>query len=104
MIAQVPQEILNAIPSKWTPYVVGAVLCLPYLTRGWSGWRNAGGLRGIWNGVMNGTNTPRVDSLGQAVAVQVLRANVQSPGAPGGDLTQRTQSDAEKTTVTKATQ
>ena len=38
--------------------------------------------------------------LGTAVA-----AKVQSPGAAGiGDLTQRTQSDAEETTGTKATQ
>jgi hypothetical protein len=83
---------LNAIPSKWTPYVVGAVLCLPYLTRGWSGWRNAGGLRGIWNGVMNGTNTPK-PLAGADLGRAVFNAEAQ-----------RTQRNAEETTGTKATQ
>jgi hypothetical protein len=59
MIAQIDPELAKLIPSKWTPYVIGAVLALPYLTRGWHGWQNAGGLRGLWGAVMNGTNTPK---------------------------------------------
>jgi hypothetical protein len=59
MIAQIDPEIAKLIPSKWTPYVIGSILALPYLTRAWHGWQQSGGLRGIWSGVMNGTNVPK---------------------------------------------
>lgn len=62
MIAQIDPEITKLIPSKWTPYVIGGFLLLPYIKRGWYGWQTHGGLRGVWNAVMNGTNTPKPTS------------------------------------------
>ncbi len=68
MIAQIPTEILSAIPSRWTPWLIGSVCLLPYVTRAWHGWQNAGGWRGVWGAVMNGTNSPKTLTGGQGQA------------------------------------
>jgi hypothetical protein len=86
MIAQLDPETLDAvkkiIPSGWVPYVLFAVLCIPYATRAWKSIRSSGssffdtvtskgGLCGIWNAVMHGTNV-------SPVVLQKIEDNAQA--------------------------
>jgi hypothetical protein len=51
-------EIINVIPEKYRAYVLALILCIPYLTRAYHSLATGGGLKGIWNAVLFGTNTP----------------------------------------------
>lgn len=50
---------LNMLPEKWRPFALFFVLWLmPNMGRAYHAIRNNGGLRGVWNAIMFGTNTP----------------------------------------------
>lgn len=51
-----PPEISNAIPSKWLVYATAGWLLLQNVGRIVQAIRGGGGLVGIWNGLMYGTN------------------------------------------------
>ena len=50
---------LNLLPAKWQPWAVAAAVLLPYLGRAYHALTSGGGLRGVWQGIMFGTNTPK---------------------------------------------
>ena len=57
MIAQIPTEILSAIPSKWVVYATAAWVGAQALGRIYQAVRSGGGLVSIWQGLLYGTNT-----------------------------------------------
>jgi len=58
MIAQIPTEILNAVPPKWLVYINSMLIVGAILGRTYQAIRAGGGLVSIWRGLLYGTNTP----------------------------------------------
>lgn len=52
-------SIEHLIPEPYRVWFAIAVLCIPYVTRSYHALVSGGGLRGIWRGVMFGTNQPK---------------------------------------------
>lgn len=51
---------INMLPEKWQPVAAFALLwLLPNIGRSYHAIVNGGGLRGVWNAIMFGTNTPK---------------------------------------------
>ena len=80
ILAQIDPEVAKIIPSKWVPYVLFSLAMLPYLTRAWHGWKDAGGWRGVWGAVMNGTNVPK--QISSQVAANTAAIQTQTSGTP----------------------
>ncbi len=59
MLAQIPPEIVQAIPSKWVVYLTAGWVALQAAGRAYHAIRNGGGLISIWRGLLYGTNTPK---------------------------------------------
>ena len=50
--------IINFLPVKYRGWAIILVLAFPYLTRAYRALTTSGGLRGAWNAILFGTNTP----------------------------------------------
>jgi len=50
--------ILNLLPERWRGYAVAAVALAPVAGRAYHALRSGGGLRGVWRGILFGTNSP----------------------------------------------
>ena len=53
-----PTQLEAVVPAQYAGYISLAVLASMILGRVWTALLNNGGLRGIWNAVISGTNTP----------------------------------------------
>lgn len=62
--------LLAHVPEKYRGWVTFVGLCLPWLTRAYHALTSGGGLRGVWSGVLFGTNTP-TGSPGQEAPVKI---------------------------------
>lgn len=51
--------IVNLIPEKYRGGVVLAVALAPFIGRAYHAVTSGGGLKGIWNALIFGTNTPK---------------------------------------------
>jgi len=56
-------DIINIIPAKYHAVVLFALAFLPYVTRAWHALTSGGGLKGIWNAIFFGTNTPKPEAV-----------------------------------------
>jgi hypothetical protein len=56
MLETLPPDIVNAIPPKWLVYATAGWLLLQNVGRIFQAIRGGGGLLGIWNGLIYGTN------------------------------------------------
>jgi len=54
----IPSELMGVPLKNWQINGVTLVLIVQVLGRAFSALKNGGGLKGIWNGVVSGTNTP----------------------------------------------
>lgn len=61
ILDQVPG--LNLLPQKLQGIVLAALVAFPLLGRAIHALQAGGGLRGIWNAVVFGTNTPKPTNL-----------------------------------------
>ena len=50
---------IDMLPEKYRGSAMLLLIALPYLTRAFHALANGGGLRGIWNAIWFGTNTPK---------------------------------------------
>lgn len=50
--------IINYLPAKYRGWAIVLVLAFPYLTRAYHALTTSGGLRGAWESIWFGTNTP----------------------------------------------
>lgn len=55
----IPAELRSLSLKDWQLNVTTITIGLMVLGRAWRAWRDGGGLMGVWNGFMYGTNTPR---------------------------------------------
>lgn len=53
-----PDELLNAPVKDWQLNGLTILVLLQVLGRGYKALRSGGGLKGIWSGIVSGTNTP----------------------------------------------
>lgn len=51
--------IINALPERYRGWAVVFILAAPYATRAYHALASGGGLRGLWNAIWFGTNTPK---------------------------------------------
>lgn len=51
--------IINALPEKYRGTAVLVFLAFPYVTRAYHALVTGGGLKGVWNAILFGTNTPK---------------------------------------------
>ncbi|MEI9961334.1 MAG: hypothetical protein WDM76_09490 [Limisphaerales bacterium] len=51
-------DIINLIPENYRPWLLFALAIAPYITRAWHALIQGGGLRGVWQAIWFGTNTP----------------------------------------------
>lgn len=54
----VMEQVKAVVPPQYSGYLALATLTIMILGRVWTALLNNGGLRGIWNAVISGTNTP----------------------------------------------
>ena len=73
--AQTPSDVdavTQVLPESWQAYATFALVLLPLLGRAWHALIHNGGLRGVWNAVMFGTNTPQAKVLLLCASVLAL--------------------------------
>ena len=75
MIAQIPPEIINAIPSKWLVYINAAGVLFVLLRPVIHSLINSGGLRGAWNALVYGKTVHVDNGTGAAVNVPQTKTN-----------------------------
>jgi len=56
--------IIKYLPAKYQGIAIVLILAAPYVCRGYHALANGGGLKGIWNAIMFGTNTPKPSTTG----------------------------------------
>ena len=59
ILAQIPTEVLNAIPPKYLVYATAGWVLFQSLGRIWHAIASGGGIIAIWRGLIYGTNTPK---------------------------------------------
>lgn len=74
--------IINQLPEKYRGWAMIVLLALPYVTRAYHALAQGGGIRGIWNAIWFGTNTPKPG--GTPPPVVLLLAAVLALGAVTG--------------------
>lgn len=52
--------ILDLIPAGYKGIALAALVLIPILGRAYKALQNNGGLKGVWNAILFGTNTPKV--------------------------------------------
>lgn len=52
--------VLNLIPEGWRGFAIAFLVLTPMIGRAWHALTNNGGLRGVWNALIFGTNSPKV--------------------------------------------
>ena len=57
--APLPDELLNKPVSEWQLTGVTLLVIVQFLGRAYAGLRKGGGLKGLWQGIVFGTNTPK---------------------------------------------
>jgi len=68
MIAQIPPEILSAIPSRWLVWATAGWVLLQSGGRVYHAIASGGGFVTIWHGLLYGTNSPKNLNGGQGQA------------------------------------
>lgn len=51
--------IIDQLPEKWRGTALLLLLVLPYITRAWHAWKMGGGLYGMRDAILFGTNKPK---------------------------------------------
>ena len=77
LIAQIPPEVLSAIPSKYIVYANAGVALLFILGRVYHAVLAGGGLVSIWRGLVFGTNTPTPKQVASEAAAAQAKANIE---------------------------
>lgn len=77
----IPPILLSIFPVKLIPWLFGFVLLLPYIGRAWHALATKGGIKGIWNAVVMGTNVP-VPMEVQKTKEPVVAAQTNTPNPP----------------------
>lgn len=55
---ELPEQLLNAPVKDWQLNGLTLLVVVQLLGRAYSALKSGGGLKGIWNGIVYGTNTP----------------------------------------------
>lgn len=53
------EELFTKLPAQYVAYATAAWVLVQSLGRAYSAIRKGGGLKGIWDGLIYGTNTPK---------------------------------------------
>lgn len=56
---EILSQIINKVPAHWHTTAVVAALLIPHIGRAVHALRSGGGLVGVWNSVIYGTNVPK---------------------------------------------
>jgi hypothetical protein len=67
---------LNLLPESLRGWALLALAFLPYLTRAYHALATGGGLRGIWNAILFGTNTPKQPDPGAASSAATTKTTL----------------------------